>query len=354
MLTLITGIPGSGKSYYAVHMISRLKKKARDKVIHNIDGLKLGLDIYDFCEENGIEPIELFLYSFHKNDDRFRGYLFVFDECQDLFPTDLRNKEVFKFFQYHRKFGVDVILLSQDYKLVSQKVTLISEKQLRASSDTSNPLPFLFTYKKMVGTEQIGREWVLKKQSVFDLYKTADFDQKKVRKKARPMMILLVGITLMVLLVPIILIRWVGSKKQIDPEREAIKSEQLRQSNKLIEEKYSNSSNRRYDSTHEYPASLVDVQNGIFAPLDTIDENGQIFIVFLDVLYPKEAFPYPVVVTKLGYSAVLPLDAYAYYTDQKTKSFDRWQDYDPNERYYYQEAGGSSNFNKREYNDEKF
>jgi hypothetical protein len=336
MIWVLTGVPGSGKTYFAVDMINdllqKLKKKEKIndkeaqekiKVLHNVDGLKVGTVLDTFCAERDLDLITPFTDHYHKDNEEFRGWLFVVDECQTLFPKNMRNEQVQRFFQMHRHYGIDVVLLSQDYKLICPAISLLSEFQYRAVSDTANPLPATFMYKQMIGYEEIGRKFKIKKKQVFNLYKTADFDQKKVKKKARPMLI--VGV--------ICLLLAIFGVYKVFTLKDGINSPSSNKAPKLTKQEQKNLAQKRqhqkqpqpftqngYTDSYEkpYPDSYLQKLNSFtLLPLDKIEDSTGKYFILMGTLWPAKDLPYKVIKTRLGYSALVPLDIYEYEKKQK-------------------------------------
>lgn len=356
MIWLLTGIPGSGKSYFAVSMINDLieklsKKKSisyeeassQIKLLHNVDGLKIGTTIDSICAERDLDPLTLFSNKYHVENDEFRGWYFVVDECQQYFPKNYRNEDVQRFFQMHRHYGIDVVLLSQDYKLVCPAISLLSEYQFRAVSDTANPLPGFFMYRQMVGWEQIGRKFKRKKQKVFDLYKTADFDQKKVKRKARPMMIVFIICGILAVLAV-----WkISGFKNRGFNNSKIKQE----TPKTFAEKKAISQNRSphqsfgqplYD-LQQYPESyLKKLNQNTLLTLDIIEDETGTHYLFMGTMWPSKDFPYEIVKTRIGLQAMVPLDLKLYIENQKTLLSDTTQNNATQSNQYETDTTGNS------------
>lgn len=345
MITLVTGIPGSGKSYYAVHHISKLNVNKRSKVLQNIDGLKLGVKLDTICKDRGISPLDLFRDSFHQNCEDFRGFLFVIDECQTIFPTSFKDQDVLRFFQLHRHYGIDIILLSQDYKLVSSSITLLAELQLRAVSDVANPIPGTFLYKKMVGTEQIGTTRVKKDKKVFALYKTADFDQGATRKKSRPMLMIFVlcGVALVA---AFFYARHFVTKLKDHPEQ--AKKETLgpvdRIKRKLAGSESPNNSNQEMNDNPEQYPDMSKTIGGYLLPVSYVKTSNRKFtVIMMGIPFDIRFFPYPLIRTQFGLYAHVPRDLFLYAQNDRQKRIDKYIDYDPNAKYInasYSQSGG--------------
>lgn len=336
MIWLLTGIPGSGKSYFAVDMIhdliQKLKKKEKIddeeagkkiKVLHNVDGLKVGTVLDTFCAERGFNPITLFSNKYHKDNEEFRGWLFVIDECQTLFPKNMRNEDVQLFFQLHRHYGIDIVLLSQDYKLICPAISLLSEFQFRAVSDTANPLPGFFMYKQMVGYEQIGRKFKRKKQKVFNLYKTADFDQKKVRKKARPMLIIFIICAIIGVFGLIKILGFKDGLNSTKPKKEQSQPMTLSEKKRVAQNRtrqvtQSGNPDGNYLSEPQYPESyLQQLQNQTLLSLDIIEDHTGTYYLLMGTFWPAKDFPYKVIQTRVGLQALVPFDLKEYVESQR-------------------------------------
>lgn len=139
MITLITAVPGSGKTLYAVQMIYQiLSSKEPRNIYTNIDGLQV--DKF---------PNSKYL---HDAPDDWRetpdGSLVIYDECQQqhLYPATGRAGEVrderLKAMEVHRHTGHDLIFITQSptfvhhhvRKLVGEHIHLYRAMGLKRSS----------------------------------------------------------------------------------------------------------------------------------------------------------------------------------------------------------------------------
>lgn len=101
-ITLVTGLPGHGKTLYTIVKVKELSEQSRRPVFyHGINDLKL---------------------PWHKMDDAKQwnelpeGSIIVIDECQDLFPvheTKLASLDYVLQLAKHRHKGFDIWLISQ-------------------------------------------------------------------------------------------------------------------------------------------------------------------------------------------------------------------------------------------------
>ena len=229
MVTLITGFPGSGKSYFAIdkiyNVLSNNHSLSKDiEVIYtNINGLK-----YDKFPSSNIElkklHIEEFytyliechsIYEKHKNDDNVddllikytkqEGYynaLIVFDECHDF----LSNQDKVKIFwlTYHRHLHHEIDLLTQNKSLINTKYRAIPEIFIEAQPRSKKLLSSTLTYKHyasfaMRKVDLYTKSSIKTKQEVFALYQSGNTSkQKSILKKF--LFIILIGVVIAALL----------------------------------------------------------------------------------------------------------------------------------------------------------
>lgn len=198
-IKLITGIPGSGKSYYAVHhllknyfiwneSLQQYQPKEKITIITNIDSLTLDHINLDLAiKESGKTLYEFFTVPFQeKIQKKYPKIIYLLDEAQRFFPyRDKIPKETCFFFEYHRHLGVDVYIITQDKKLVSQNVTLLIENEIHAIR-RSLSIMGEFRYLIKSGQEIQDRFTLRKDQKVFRVYKS--MDKKEIEKVSNPFM----------------------------------------------------------------------------------------------------------------------------------------------------------------------
>lgn len=108
MITLITAVPGSGKTLYSVTLIDEANKKKRP-VFHNINGL----DVTKF------EHPELIYDAPDDWRETPHGSLVIYDECQQphLYPATAQrgavNDERLTAMETHRHSGHDLVFITQ-------------------------------------------------------------------------------------------------------------------------------------------------------------------------------------------------------------------------------------------------
>lgn len=195
MITLFSGIPGSGKSYKMVAELSRCKDKYF--VVHNIDGLKEGyLGIYgvnflEYCKEQKMEVEEFlskdyqieYAKAIHEKFDR--PVLVIVDEAHEWFSTHSRALKMW--LSYHRHIDEDIWLVAHRSTNLPSIYRSFIEVEYRAKSGSILGIPGFFVYNRILGGQRAGYKYERKKQAIFDLYQSIQVDNEKKRKI--PMMI---------------------------------------------------------------------------------------------------------------------------------------------------------------------
>lgn len=172
MIQIITGVPGGGKSYYAVHEI--LEHLSRGElVVHNIHGLS---DPRAIQLDFGNVPLDAdYLFNLI---DRFRferglpadSVVHVYiDECQRYYPYELKDPKVVYFFDFHRHHGLNISLISQDIKKISPKISTLAEFEVRAVKPMFQ-FGGGFQYNLISSGEPFGKKRLKKKPEVFAAY----------------------------------------------------------------------------------------------------------------------------------------------------------------------------------------
>lgn len=175
----VTGVPGSGKSYFSVYDIyEKLKTKDEFLILTNIEGLKTDDSRVIVCEwkngswfsnrnqELGIKKLRED-YSL-SSDAKIYYYI---DESQRFFPPELKDNDIVYFFDYHRHYGLEIYLITQSVWKISKKISTLVELEYRAVNNRINPLP-RFTYKVLAGGEQFKTVTRKKEKAVFALYQS--------------------------------------------------------------------------------------------------------------------------------------------------------------------------------------
>lgn len=200
MITFLTGVPGSGKSYYAVDKIfnnfSNDKEAIRDKKAtykicytnineFNFDKVE---NVYklDFDDLKG-KLTELHkLYKQKVSDDELiekcKEYnilnaLFVIDEAHNYF--DVKDTVLIWWLSYHRHLFHEIILITQNLSLIESKYKSFSEFFYRAKAQSLTLFKTHFSYNvycssRMSQNSKTGTVKVKRNKKVFDLYTSGD------------------------------------------------------------------------------------------------------------------------------------------------------------------------------------
>lgn len=205
-IRLITGIPGSGKTYFAVKHLAdnyctydkesneyTLKKDVT--IITNIDSLILPhINLDEAIKSSGQGVAGFFTVEYQEKISRkYSSIVYLIDEAQRWFPR--RNKltsDTWYYFEYHRHLGHDVYIVTLDRKLVAENITLLVEYEIRAAKRLTSIMGELRYLVKSDG-EIIDRKSIKPLKSVFNLYKSMDGKEtEKIKNPLRKIAIALI------------------------------------------------------------------------------------------------------------------------------------------------------------------
>lgn len=213
-IRFITGVPGSGKTYYAVyHLLKTYFKFDKDiddykplsefTIFTNIDALSLPhVDINEACKAASIDISQFFTVPYQeKIRKKYPKIVYLIDEAQRFFPY--RNKltaETWFYFEYHRHMGHDIYIITQDRKLVAQNITLLAETEIRACKKTFS---FLGEFRYLIKSdgEIIDRFTLRPEKRIFLIYKSFDSEASEKIKNPLKKYILIIATALIILLI---------------------------------------------------------------------------------------------------------------------------------------------------------
>ncbi len=193
MITLVTGVPGSGKTYFCVHTIrkkclqeSDIFFRVRDDTIL-ITNIRLRLDDNNnyILIENWEDWFQFFNVNFWQQNLAWWGgkrIWIIMDECQRFFMLAKDNADVYFYLQYHRHFGTHTILLAtQTAKSIPGKVYELAEYLIEAVPKSINILSVAgFRYRVL---SPLDKSIVLRRfhlpydNTIFYLYKDMVFKE---------------------------------------------------------------------------------------------------------------------------------------------------------------------------------
>jgi len=133
MIEIIEGVPGSGKSFYAVTERFLTWVRANRRIYVYVDGIYL--DRLAHFEGRAVEDLQQQITVWQTADDVCRelpkvevGAAVLIDEAQTVFRAMQRVDPVLlRWLETHRHYGVDVVLMCQSYLQMSAGVTRLVE-----------------------------------------------------------------------------------------------------------------------------------------------------------------------------------------------------------------------------------
>ncbi len=159
MISIVFGVPGSGKTYYSVWWLKRRALEEGDVFfcvrpnVFLITNLKLNLDSMDnyiYIEEWEAWKKYMDVDFWRSNLPYIQGkkIIMVMDEAQVFFQNYKDDARVLFFLQYHRHLSVEILLITQTLKSMPQKVIELSEYIIEAVPKSINPFSqFGFRYR---------------------------------------------------------------------------------------------------------------------------------------------------------------------------------------------------------------
>lgn len=137
MITLLEGTPGSGKSYHAIAEYVLPWVRAGRRLYVAIDGFHLDrLAAFEGLEQTDLER-QITLWNTSEAIPSLLpsvapGSAVVLDEAQTIFRAKEKQPgDVLRWLETHRHFGVDVLLLAQDFRQMTSGVTRLVEVTIK-------------------------------------------------------------------------------------------------------------------------------------------------------------------------------------------------------------------------------
>lgn len=136
MIALYSGTPGSGKSLHMARVIYWTLKRNKPVICNfEINTRKIkNKDKFVFCDNADLTPEYLMEYSrkyFDGKKPREGEITLFIDECQMMFNArtwDKADRDGWnKFFQIHRHFGYDIILVAQFDRMIDRQIRSLIE-----------------------------------------------------------------------------------------------------------------------------------------------------------------------------------------------------------------------------------
>lgn len=194
-IRLVTGKPGSGKTYFAVSHI--LKKycnldrhtklytlKKNHIVITNIKELKLPhVDLNSILQKNNVTIDKFFTNDVQEKIAPKKNVLYIIDEAQQYFHKRYYNVDTFYYFQTHRHLGHDIYLITQSVKLLPLQITELTEVEVHAQP-RSLRIANEFSYQIISSGEVLDRKILKRNQRIFSYYKS--MSKSEAEKTSNP------------------------------------------------------------------------------------------------------------------------------------------------------------------------
>lgn len=203
-IKFITGVPGAGKTYFAVHHLiknfcyyNRKKRcqslKKKYTLISNIDELDLDhLNLKDIFKDHNLTIETFFTETYQKKiSQKYENIIYFLDEAQQFFGSRFRNNDVFYYFQVHRHLGHNIYLITQNRALLPKELNALCEIEIRAVKRTLSVFGE-FKYNVLSNREIIDRKVLKKSKKVFQMYKS--FEAKETEAVKNPFVKYLVGL----------------------------------------------------------------------------------------------------------------------------------------------------------------
>lgn len=208
MITLYSGIPGSGKTYKMVAELSRCKDKYY--VVHNIDGLvegylgEFGINFIEYCTKENMEVPDFFSKEYQikfcaaVHEKYNRSVLVIIDEAHEWFSVNSKNLKMW--LSYHRHIDQDIWLVAHRSTNIPAMYRSFIEIEFRAKSGSFMGVPGYFLYNRILGGQASGYTKERKQQKIFDIYKSQLINTDKKRKTPKFIMMVVAASILGVLL----------------------------------------------------------------------------------------------------------------------------------------------------------
>lgn len=209
MITLITGVPGVGKTAYAVRELLQLRGER--PVFSNINGLTV--DHFPIDHE--------WVQKWHEHAPQ--DALIVIDECQHSFrprPQGSKVPENVAAFETHRHLGVDFILITQRPTLIDPNIRglvgrYMHVRQTALARVVHEAMEVVDFGQKSVREENAKAPYKLPKE-VFSLYKSSQLHTKKARPRMPTAVYLLLALVPVIGIAGTFLYRSINAKLEPD------------------------------------------------------------------------------------------------------------------------------------------
>lgn len=193
MITVITGVPGDGKTLYAVDQILRPlvgstiqgevdgEAVTIDRIVYsNINGLVLDHELIDGSDTGGLRNWQEWAKP---------GSVIVFDEVQKVWPPRANGSKVppdIMALETHRHMGVDFVLITQGPALIDRNLHMLCGRHLHVRRVANLPLATVYEWDAMSRTlnykSSVRRHKYWFNKAAYKLYKSSVLHTRSPRR----------------------------------------------------------------------------------------------------------------------------------------------------------------------------
>ena len=193
MITIITGVPGDGKTLYAVDQILRPLVGSTiqgevdgaavtiDRIVYsNINGLVLDHELIDGSDTGGLRNWQEWARP---------GSVIVFDEVQKVWPPRANGSKVpadIMALETHRHMGVDFVLITQGPALIDRNLHMLCGRHLHVRRVANLPLATVYEWDAMSRTlnykSSVRRHKYWFNKAAYKLYKSSVLHTRSSRR----------------------------------------------------------------------------------------------------------------------------------------------------------------------------
>lgn len=229
MITLITGVPGSGKTLSVVSdLAKKVKKQWADRKIFTHGIPELTIPTEKIPEGHSINDMNVWLQYPENN-----GSVVIIDEAQNIFPprsSGSKTPELVEWLHVHRHSGVDIILITQMPGRIDKQVRdLVGAHYHIHKTPLGVRMRYFWDYcenSPKSGMKNARPEVYKFDKKAFGLYKSAEIHTKVKTPKSRvlwviPVALIVFGFTAYM---GYSLLSGLGSSEKADSENSSVSS----------------------------------------------------------------------------------------------------------------------------------
>ncbi len=323
-IKIIEGVPGAGKTYYAIkHVFDKYFKVSKDgqisinsdvQIITNIDGFKgQHIPLVEKIKEAG--GVKQFFSNSNQKVlfEQIGPIVYVIDESQMIFDRKFYDRDVFAWLEYHRHYGQTIYLVTQSSLKLPKDITLLVEYIIRALPRSRSITGKEFRYNHMSGKDVLKRDILPLQKKYFDFYKSADAEE--VEKVKNPFLSR-IGFYLVLIVLGIggslhfITTSWSNTPPGVAHKEKMVSQFDPHEESKKEFPINSNKYSLQSDQTKENSGSEFSpiVFNYVYSLnyIGTYGNKTKLQILFNGSVYSIRDFPYPIELHGGNIKAIIP------------------------------------------------